>query len=105
MPWLASVILGGLIELMGSLIGRALLALGFGFVEYTGFQALLGQVTSAVSSSTSAFAGGAAGEMMQWAGFLKLDVDLSILVSAVGIKLIFRALSGNTVRKLVQTGA
>lgn len=34
MPWIISVLLGGLLRVAGSMVGRVLLALGFGFVEY-----------------------------------------------------------------------
>lgn len=102
MPWIASVILGGMLELMGSLIGRALLALGFGFVEYIGLSALVNQVTGALGTSMDNFGGAGFGNIVQWAGFFRIDVHFSILLSAIGVKMLFNGLSGSKVRKLVQ---
>lgn len=102
MPWIASIIIGGLLELMGSLIGRALLALGFGFVEYVGISILVDQVKGALGSAMDSFAGSGIGNMLEWAGFFRLDVHFTILLSAIGVKIAFNALSGTRVRKLVQ---
>ena len=102
MPWLASVIIGGLLELMGSLIGRALLALGFGFVEYAGISLLVNQVKAALGSAMDSLGGSAVGNMMEWAGFFRLDVHFTILLSAIGVKMAFNALTGDRVRRLVQ---
>jgi len=102
MPWLASVIIGGILELMGSLIGRALLALGFGFVEYVGISTLVDQVKNGLSSAMDQVAGVGVGNIMEWAGFFRLDIHFSILLSAIGVKMAFNALSGSKVRRLVQ---
>lgn len=102
MPWIASVIVGGLLELMGSLIGRALLALGFGFVEYAGISLLADQVKLRLSAAMDSFAGSGYGMLLDWAGFFQIDVHFSILLSAIGVKLLFNGLSGARVRRIVQ---
>ena len=100
MPWLASVIIGGLLELMGSLVGRALLALGFGFVEYVGIQLLAEQVKSTLSGAMDSMSGAGYGQLIDWAGFFRVDVHFSILLSAIGVKLLFNGLTGTRVRRL-----
>lgn len=99
MPWIASVVIGGLLELMGSLVGRALLALGFGFVEYAGVSVLLNQVKAYADSALGTFG---SSDLVAWAGFFRIDQHLSIIISAIGVKMIFMGLSGSRVRRLVQ---
>jgi hypothetical protein len=100
MPLLASAILGGLLSLMGSLVGRAILALGFGFVEYAGISTLVSYVVSEVNASMTNFAG--VSGMMAWAGFMRIDIHISILLSAIGVKVLMNSLGGATVRRLIQ---
>ncbi|MBS0428178.1 MAG: DUF2523 domain-containing protein [Proteobacteria bacterium] len=99
MPWIASVILGGLLELMGSLVGRALLALGFGFAEYAGVSLLFDQVKAYASSALGGFG---SSDLVAWAGFFRIDQHITIIISAIGVKMIFNGLTGSRVRKLVQ---
>lgn len=47
------------------------------------------------------FARGLAG-LAAWAGFFRIDVHLSIIISAVGVKVLLSALTGDKVRRLVQ---
>lgn len=102
MPLLISALLGGMISLMGSLIGRAILALGFGFIEFIGISTLVSYVTDQVNLSLTNFASGGVGNMLAWAGFMRLDVHFSILLSAIGVKVLMNSLGGSTVRRLVQ---
>lgn len=102
MPWIASIIIGGLIQLAGTLVGRVLLALGFGFVEFAGISTLIDSIKQAVTNGLENFASGATAVMLQWAGFLRFDVHITILLSAIGVKALLSALTGQTVRRLVQ---
>jgi len=102
MPWLASIIIGGLLELMGSLVGRALLALGFGFVEYAGISTLVDQVKGSLTTAMDSFAGSGFGSIVEWAGFFRIDVHFSVLLSAIGVKVLFSGLGSTRVRRLVQ---
>lgn len=99
MPWIVSVLLGGLIQIVGSLVGRVLVALGFGFVEYTGISML---IDSAKSSALSLLSGVGASSIAEWAGFFLIDRHISVLLSAVGVKVLLNALGGASVKRLVQ---
>lgn len=101
MPLLLSIV-GFLLPFMGSIMGRALLALGFGFVEYVGISSLVNYAVTFVNQSIGNFSSSAVGSMLQWAGFLQIDVHFSILLSAIGVKVAFNALGGSSVRRLVQ---
>lgn len=99
MPWIISVLLGGLIQIVGSLVGRVLLALGFGFVEYTGINLL---IDSAKTSALTLLGGVGASSIAEWAGFFLIDQHVSILISAVGVKVLLNALGGASIKRLVQ---
>ena len=99
MPWIISVLLGGLIQIVGSLVGRVIVALGFGFVEYVGVSALIDQIKVDAQGYINTV--GAYG-LAAWAGFFRIDVHLSIIISAVGVKVLLSALTGDKVRRLVQ---
>jgi len=98
MPLILSALLGAILQLMASLVGRVLLALGLGFIEYAGLQVLFSSVKSYASTAMAGFEGSS---LIAWAGFFRLDVHVSIIISAITIKMIFNGLSGGTVRKLV----
>ena len=99
MPWIVSVVLGGLIQIVGSLVGRVLLALGFGFVEYIGINML---IDSAKNSALSLIGGVGSSIIGEWAGFLLIDQHISIILSAIGVKVLLNALGGGSVKRLVQ---
>lgn len=99
MPMIVSWILAGLIQVAGSLVGRVLLALGFGFVEYVGFSSLIDNIKSQASSLIGAVG---SSELAAWAGFFRIDVHLSIILSAIGVKVALNALGGDKIRRLVQ---
>lgn len=99
MPWIISVLLGGLLQLVGSFVGRVIVALGFGYVEYTGISML---VDSVKTQATGLISQVGASSLAEWAGFFRIDVHLSIVLSAIGVKVLLNALGGDKVRKLVQ---
>lgn len=99
MPWIISVLLGGLLRLVSSFVGRVLLSLGFGFVEYVGISALVDSVkTQAIDLIQVA----GASMLAEWAGFFRIDQHISIIISAIGVKMMLSALTGDKVRRLVR---
>lgn len=99
MPILLSIV-GALIPFAASFVGRIILALGFGFVEFQGINTLITYVTTEVNTAMGGLGG--YGEIAAWAGLFKIDVHVSILLSAVGVKVLLNSLGGGTVRRLVQ---
>lgn len=99
MPWIISVLLGGLLQLVGSFVGRVIVALGFGYVEFVGISALVDNAKTQASSLIGAVG---SSSLAEWAGFFRIDVHLSIVLSAIGVKVLLNALGGDKVRKLVQ---
>ena len=99
MPWIISVLLGGLLQLVGSFVSRVIVALGFGYVEYTGVNLLIDSVKSDAQSLISSFG---ASSLSEWAGFFRIDIHVSIIISAIGVKVMLNALGGDKIRRLVQ---
>ena len=68
MPWIVSILLSGLLQITASVVGRVIVALGFGFVEYVGISAL---VDSVKSQATGLIQGFGASSLAEWAGFFR----------------------------------
>jgi hypothetical protein len=95
MPWIISQLVGALLVAATSFVGRVLIALGFGFIEYQGISLLVTTVTDQAKS----FAG-SAGQFADWLGFMRFDQHISIIISAIGVKLLLKGLSGGSIKKL-----
>lgn len=98
MPALARILWGAFLVLVDSLIGRALLALGIGFVEFLGFQYLMDQAKGYIATAMGNVGGSI---LVEWAGFFMLDVHVTIILSAIGIKMVLNGLGSDRIRKLV----
>ena len=87
---------GALASAMGSLIGRALIALGIGFVTYKGIDlgiaSLKTQVVNGVNSLPA--------DALNLVGYLWLDKALTVIFSGVVTSLSMRAVGGS-VKKMV----
>ena len=96
MPILIPALIGALAAAMASLIGRAIIALGFGFVTYKGIDVALGMLKDAVISGVQGLPADALGLV----GYLWLDKALTVVFSAVVVALSMRLLGGG-LKKLV----
>lgn len=97
MPLFLAALLGGLVQAAGSFVGRALIALGIGYVSYTGINALLGWIKSQVIS----YLVGAPATVVAIMGLLKIDVALSIIFSAFAARLVLQGLTSDKVTRMV----
>lgn len=97
MPIFIAAIGGMLINIVGTLAGRVLLALGIGVVTYTGVSASLSFIkTQAITSF-----GLLPPDMMAIIGLMKVGVCISIVTSAITARLVLNGLTGDTVKKWV----
>lgn len=96
MQFIAAAIIGGLASAMGSLVGRLLLALGIGFVSYTGFDVLLGQLLEAMQTNI----GSIPGTLWSWMALLKVQTSISIMSSALTTRLAM-ATVGGAVKRMI----
>lgn len=95
-PMFVAQLLGGLAAAMGTLAGRALLALGIGFVSYQGID--LG-VQSLAQNVISSFQGLPA-QLVRFLAFMWIDKAITVLISAVTVALSFKVMGG-TIKKMV----
>lgn len=97
MPLFLAALLGGLVQAASSIVGRVLIALGIGYVSYTGINALLGWIKSQVIASLV----GAPGTVVAIMGLLKIDVAVSIIFSALAARLVLQGLTSDKVTRMV----
>lgn len=96
MPFVAAL-LGGLLSLAGSLVGRILIALGMSYVTYKGFDTgitwLLDQIKSNMSAMPS--------EVLSFLAWLWVDKAISLIFSAYSAALAIKTAGGTSFTKLV----
>lgn len=81
---MGSAFVGALIEFASSLVGKLLIVLGLGFIEYQGVNYLLQQALIYANGGAASLG---SSSLAQWAGFLKIDVHISIALSAITAKI------------------
>jgi hypothetical protein len=95
--WL-SALLGGLVSVAGTLVGKVLLSLGIGFAVYTG-------VDTSIAWASSTFVSGMSGIPLiayKVAGLLKVGVCVSMMTSALTTRLVMGGLTSGSITKMVQ---
>lgn len=97
MPVVLATLLGGLIQITGSLVGRVLIALGVGVVTYTGVQAgvdlLLNQLDSALA--------GVPADILGLLGYMQVGRALNIIIAAMSARMLLDGLKSDSVKKWV----
>lgn len=97
MPALLAMLLGGLIQITGSIAGRVLVALGISVVTYTGMNASLEWLkTQAVSAMA-----GAGGDVLGMLGTMKVGECISIVTSAMIARQVIAGIQNDSVKKWV----
>lgn len=97
MPIFVASLIGGLAAAAGSIAGRVLLALGFGFVAYQGIDLLLSNIQAVVVSNIN----GLPSDLLQLLGLLKVDAAVNILFSAITARFLIMGLTSGTLKKFV----
>lgn len=96
MPLFLAALIGALGSAMGSLVGRAVIALGIGFTTYTGITVAVATIKSQAISSINTLPSDALGLI----GFLWLDKGLTLIFSAVATALAMKGIAGS-IKKMV----
>jgi Protein of unknown function (DUF2523) len=92
MPFLfVPALMGALAGAMASLAGRALLALGVGFVTYKGIDLAIGAIKTSVMAGVNSLPADALGLV----GFLWIDKGLTVIFSAVAASLALKGINGS----------
>ena len=97
MPVFIAAIGGMLIQLVGTLAGRVLIALGISVITYTGITVTLDELKSQAISAFISLPPG----VFSILGILKVGQCISIITSAVAAKLVIDGLSGDTMKKWI----
>lgn len=95
-----SALMGGFSMMMGSLIGRALLALGMGYVTYKGFDVAVGWLLTQIKSNMA----GLPSEIVNFMAFLWVDKAIGLVFSAYAAAAGIRMAGGTSMTKLVTKG-
>lgn len=97
MPVFVAAIGGMLINIVGTLVGRVLIALGISVVTYTGITVTL----DALKAQAIGAFGGLPPEVFGLLGILKVGQCISIVTSAIAAKLVIDGLTGDTMKKWI----
>lgn len=97
MPVFIAALIGGLAQAAGSLVGRVLIALGIGFVTYTGFSAAVSVIDSLILSNIN----GLPLVIKQILGMAKIDTAIKMIMSAYSIRWAMSGLKNGNVTKMV----
>lgn len=99
MPFLMPL-LGGLLTIVGSVIGRVLLALGMGYVTFKGFDVAVGWLLAQIKSNMSALPA----QVIQFLAFIWLDKAIGLVFSAYSAAALIRMAGSTQITKLVTKG-
>jgi hypothetical protein len=97
MPIFIAALLGGLVQVAGTLVGRVLLSLGIGFVTYSGITILLDSILDQIFNNFSLLPP----EIMNYIAVLQIGTCINILSSAVIIRLTLNGLTGGAISKMI----
>jgi len=97
MPIFVAAIGGMLINLVGTLAGRVLIALGISVVTYTGVSTSLAWMKAGALSALA----GLPAELIALIGFMKVGVCISIITSAIAARAVISGISGDSFKKWV----
>ena len=97
MPVFVAAIGGMLINLVGTLVGRVLVALGLSVITYTGVNATLEALKSQAVQSFSALPP----EVFGMLGIMRVGQCISIITSAIAARLLLDGLTSDTFKRMV----
>lgn len=98
MPLFIAALIGALASAAGHIVGRVLIALGIGYVSYTGVDTGMTFIKNYALTSI----GTLPATMLGLIGVLKLGVVLNILMSACVAKMTLNGLTSGAIKKMVQ---
>ncbi len=97
MPLIVAAIGGMLINLVGTLVGRVLIALGISVITYSGLSITLDWMKSQALSAI----GGLPADVIGMLAMMKVGVAISVVTSAILARQVLNGLTGDTMKKWV----
>ncbi|MHA6915882.1 DUF2523 domain-containing protein [Ralstonia pseudosolanacearum] len=98
---LASAIVGFLAQACVSLVGRVLVALGIGFVMFTGVDAMMTGIKTLFMQNVNGI-GSFPVSVVGILGVLKVGTSMNMILTTLGVRASLAGLSGGSVRKMIQ---
>lgn len=99
MPLLMSL-LGGLLTIAGSMVGRVLLALGMGFVTFKGFDLTVSWLLTQIKG----YIGGMPADVVSFLAWCWVDKAIGMVFSAYSAAIAVKLAGGTGITKLVTKG-
>jgi hypothetical protein len=99
MPVIVASLLGGLINIASTLVGRVLVSLGIAVVTYSGVSVTLEWLRVGAITSFSGLPANVLGIM----ALLKVGECISMVFSAITVKLTLDGLTGGTIKRWIKT--
>lgn len=97
MPAFIAAIGGTLLNLVGSLAGRVLLALGLAVVTFSGVDLSLAYLKDQAIASANTLPA----ELLQLLAFLKVGECISIITSAVAVRMLSQGMISGTIKRWI----
>jgi len=97
MPFLTALI-GALLTVASSLVGRVLLALGLSFVTYSGLNTSIDWLLAQIKSNM----GSMPAEIVAFLGWMWVDRAISMIFSAYVVAMSFKLAGGSVLKGLVR---
>ena len=98
MPLLISGLIGALLTFAASMVGRVLLALGLGYVTYSGFDVAIDYLKTNIMQNFA----GMPSEIVSFLAWLWVDKAIGLLFSSYTVAVTFKLAGATVLRKLVQ---
>lgn len=95
MQLLVGALIGGLLQVLGTLVGRILVSLGIGYAVFSGVDTSITYARDFFLLRVSAMGGNA----VSVASSLKVGVCVSIITSALTTRLLLNGLTGGTLKR------
>lgn len=95
MQLLVGALIGGLLQVLGTLVGRILVSLGIGYAVFSGVDTSITYARDFFLLRVSAMGGNA----VAVASSLKVGVCVSIITSALTTRLLLNGLTGGTLKR------
>lgn len=93
-------LLGGLLTICGSMVGRALLALGIGYVTFKGFDLAIGWLLTTIKNNMA----GLGADTLNFLAWLWLDKAISMIFSAYSAAILVKLAGSTNITKMVTKG-
>lgn len=94
--WLSSL-LGGLVSISGTIVGKVLATMGIGYASFSALDSAFNTLEQYIYNGFT----GLSGTSLQIIQILNVDIALSLVLSAVTVKMALSGIQGGFIKKLI----